>query len=99
MRDITNRKLLYAKGLLFLAAGLLAGGLLLLENSTPRTALLLALCVWCFARAYYFAFYVVEHYADPGFRFAGLWAFARYALSRRRQRLIGAHRPSNRGIE
>ena len=85
MRAITNPKLLYAKGLLFVAAGVLAGSVLVLDNPTPRTALLLGLCVWCFARAYYFAFYVVEHYADPGYRFAGLWSFARYALSRRQR--------------
>ena len=84
MRDLTDPKLLYAKGLLFVTAGLLAGGLLLLEHPTPKTALLLALSAWCFARAYYFAFYVIERYVDPGYRFAGLWSLARYLLRRRR---------------
>jgi hypothetical protein len=46
---------------------------------------LLALAVWCFCRFYYFAFYVIEHYVDPGFKFSGLWAFFRYAVSRRRK--------------
>ncbi len=32
------------------------------------------------APAYYFAFYVIEHYVDPGYRFAGLWSFVRYVL-------------------
>jgi hypothetical protein len=45
--------------------------------------LLLAIAVWCFARFYYFAFYVIEHYVDPGFRFSGLWSFARYVWSKR----------------
>jgi hypothetical protein len=45
--------------------------------------LLLALTIWCFARAYYFAFYVIQHYVDPGYRFAGLADFARYVLRKR----------------
>jgi hypothetical protein len=59
--------------------------LLLAESPSLRTAFLLALTVWASARAYYFAFYVVEHYADPNFRFAGLWDFGRYVLNGRRQ--------------
>jgi hypothetical protein len=35
------------------------------------------------APAYYFAFYVIEHYVDPGYRFAGLWSFVRYVLRKR----------------
>jgi hypothetical protein len=83
MGDITNPRLLYLKGGLFVFAGLLASGLLLVECPSLKVAALLAVAVWCFARAYYFAFYVVEHYADPGYRFAGLWSFARYAWTRR----------------
>lgn len=86
MRDITHPKLLYAKGLLLVAAGLLSAVLLLLERPTLRTALLLALSVWCFARAYYFAFYVIERYIDPGYRFAGLWSLARFVVRRRNGR-------------
>jgi MYXO-CTERM domain-containing protein len=51
--------------------------------------LLLATAVWCFARAYYFAFYVVQHYADPGYRFAGLFGFLVYAVRRRRRSRSG----------
>jgi hypothetical protein len=75
--------LLYLKGLLFLGLGLLASGLLIGEHPEWRTLALLAIAVWAFSRAYYFAFYVVEHYIDPGFRYAGLFAFFRYALHRR----------------
>lgn len=84
MADITNKRLLYCKGALFLAGGVLASALLLMECPSVKVALLLATAVWCFARAYYFAFYVIEHYVDPGYRFAGLWSFVRYALGRRR---------------
>jgi hypothetical protein len=57
---------------------------LLIESPTLQTVLLLAIAVWSFCRAYYFAFYVVEHYVDPGYKFAGLTDFARYALRRRK---------------
>ena len=82
MTDITHPKLIYAKGFLFLLGGLMASGLLLAERPTLRVTLLLAVAVWCFARFYYFAFYVIEHYVDPGYRFAGLWSFACYLCGR-----------------
>lgn len=63
--------------------GFMSGGLLLLDQPTVRSTILLAICVWAFCRAYYFAFYVVEHYVDPAFRFAGLVAFVRYLLSQK----------------
>jgi hypothetical protein len=85
MADITNPKLIYLKGFLFLLAGLLASLLLVLEHPEPRVVLLLVIAVWCFARFYYFAFYVIEHYVDPGYKFAGLGSFVLYLLRRRRR--------------
>ena len=79
--DIKNSRLLWVKGVLFLVLGLLAGGLLLADSPTMHTATLLAVAIWAFCRAYYFAFYVIEKYADPGFRYAGLFALARYICS------------------
>ena len=46
--------------------------------------LLLAVAIWSFCRFYYFAFYVIEHYVDPQFRFAGLISFAQYLWKHRR---------------
>jgi hypothetical protein len=80
--DITNPRLLYLKGFLFVICGALTAALILLEHPSWKLAGLLALTVWCFARAYYFAFYVIEHYVDPTFRFAGLWDFLCYAFRR-----------------
>jgi hypothetical protein len=56
MDDIRSPRLLYLKGLLFLARGCMAATILLLENPSAKVALLLGLAVWAFARAYYFAF-------------------------------------------
>jgi len=93
MADLRNPTVLYAKGLLFLAIGLLAAIGLLVEHASIRTFILLALCVWGFARAYYFAFYVIEHYIDGGYRFAGLVDFARYVAARRKRITSPSARP------
>lgn len=84
MNDLTNPTWIKLKGILFLFLGLLSGGLLLLERPTLKTALMLALTVWCFCRFYYFAFYVIEKYVDPSYRFSGLLSFFRYLLRAKR---------------
>ena len=86
MKDLTNPRLIKLKGLLFLMVGIASGALLILEQPNWRIALLLAICVWCFCRAYYFAFYVIEHYVDPSFRFSGLGAFILYLVHRPRSK-------------
>lgn len=83
MADLTNPRVIYVKGFLFLVAGLLASAVLILECPTAKVVLLLALAVWSFCRFYYFAFYVIGHYVDPSYRFAGLWDFVRYVIRRR----------------
>ena len=83
-RDLTSPAALYTKAGLFVALGLLSGGLLLWSAPSWLHAVLLAACVWGCCRAYYFAFYVVQNHADPGYRFAGLFDFARYLRRRRR---------------
>ena len=85
MRDLTNPRIIKLKGFLFLFCGLLAAGLLLFDRPNLRTFALLAICVWSFCRFYYFAFYVIEHYVDPSFRFAGLGSFFRYMLRKTRK--------------
>jgi type IV secretory pathway TrbD component len=85
MGDIKSPKLLYFKGFLFFALGVLAAVIVLLLYPDWRLAILLGVMVWAFARAYYFVFYVIEHYVDPQFRFAGLVDFAKYVARRRYQ--------------
>ncbi len=70
------------KGFLFLLLGIAAATLLVLEQPTAKVILLLALTVWCFCRAYYFAFYVIEKYVDPSYKFSGLVSFAKYMMRR-----------------
>jgi hypothetical protein len=83
MGNLKNPTLITAKGFLFLLMGFLAAGTLLLLHPDWRAAALLTLAVWSFSRFYYFAFYVIEHYVDPGYRFAGLGAFVMYLLRKR----------------
>ena len=72
------------KGGLFVLLGLVAVGLILLEHGDLKMVLLLAIAIWSFCRAYYFAFYVIEHYVDPTYRFAGLGSFFRYLWQTRK---------------
>ena len=88
MADLQNPRLMYLKAGLFLLGGLLASIEILLTLPTLRIALLLLIAVWCFARAYYFAFYVVEHFADPTYRFAGLGSFVSYLWRKRQERRV-----------
>lgn len=82
--DLTTRRAIFLKGWLFLFLGLFAVGSLLALHPGWTEAALLAVAVWAFCRWYYFAFYVVERYVDPSFRFAGLGSFVRYLWKSRR---------------
>lgn len=83
MTNIKNVRLIYLKGLMFLVSGCVAAGLLVFYSPSVRTAALLAICVWCFSRFYYFAFYVVQYYVDDRYRFAGLLSFFAYVFRER----------------
>jgi len=86
MRDLTNPTWIKAKGFLFLVLGLFSATLLFFERPSLRVAALLLLVVWSFCRFYYFAFYVLERYVDPTYRFSGLLSFARYLLGKQRRK-------------
>ncbi len=84
MADIKSPRLLYIKGALMLGVGILASllQLVFVEQWNTRAAVLHCIAIWGFCRAYYFAFYVIEHYIDPGYRYAGLIPFVKKMLSR-----------------
>lgn len=83
MKDLRDPRLIWCKGILFLLIGLVSAGLLWMELMTFKAALLLVLVIWAFCRAYYFAFYVLEKYVDPTFKFAGLGSLLAYLLRNR----------------
>ena len=86
MRDIKSPALLWTKMLLFLITGLLASATALVLFPSARLALLMAIAIWSFCRAYYFVFYVIEHYIDPTYRFAGLLSVLQYLRGHRKNR-------------
>jgi hypothetical protein len=83
MKDLTKPGMIKLKGGLFVVLGVISGALLIIQEPAFKTALLLALTVWSFCRAYYFAFYVIEHYVDPAYKFSGLWSFVKYMIKRK----------------
>ena len=78
MADLKNPRVIYLKGFLFLLLAIISCGLILYEFWNPRLVLLLAIAIWSSARFYYFTFYVIEHYVDPSYKFAGLGSFVMY---------------------
>jgi hypothetical protein len=86
MKDLRSPTWIKVKGILFLILGILAAVLLVLEQPTWKFAGLLSVAVWCFCRFYYFAFYVIEKYVDPGYKFSGLWSLAYYLIRSRRKK-------------
>jgi len=84
MSDLKDPRWMWCKAVLLLMIGLMAGSLVWIEAPSVRTLALLAVCVWGFCRAYYFVFYVIQHYIDPQYRFAGLLDFVRYLIGGRR---------------
>jgi len=83
-RDITNKKLIAVKGVLFLLLGILSGGLLILDKPTITTFILLLITIWGFARFYYFMFYVITNYIDSDYKYSGIISFVRYWFSKRK---------------
>lgn len=83
MKDLSDPFWIKFKAVLFLVLGAMTAGLILLEHPSFKLAALLTLVIWSFCRFYYFAFYVIQHYVDPGYRFSGLWSFAKYWWSGR----------------
>lgn len=83
MSDLRDPRLLWLKFGLFIVVGLLASGIALALYPSLQLAGLLVVAIWAFCRAYYFAFYVIEHYIDPKYRFAGLGSLILYALRNR----------------
>jgi hypothetical protein len=84
MADLKSKRLIIAKGFLFLLAGVLCLCIIFMEHPDLRLAVLIGLSIWCFARFYYFAFYVIQRYVDDRYRYAGLFSFAAYLLQNRK---------------
>jgi hypothetical protein len=89
MTDITSKKLIVLKGILFLFIMIGSSTVILIKHATPAEMLALCVLVWASARFYYFLFYVLERYVDPSLRYSGILNLLS-ALLRRRNRKRGA---------
>ena len=78
MGDIKSPRLLLIKALLFLLSGIMAGAALLLDHFSWTNLFLLLIVIFSFSRFYYFCFYVIEHYIDSTYKFAGLTSVIAY---------------------
>lgn len=81
--DIKSKRLIHIKGWLFLVVGVSATAVIIFETQSLKTTFLLAMAVWGFCRFYYYLFYVIEKYTDPGFRYSGLWSFIKHRAMRK----------------
>jgi hypothetical protein len=78
MRELRDVRWIKLKAALFVCAGVLAVALLITDRPTLREIFLLVVVIWAFCRAYYFAFYVLERYVDPSYKFSGLASLVRH---------------------
>ena len=69
---------MYLKAVLFVFIGCVCFALVLMEIPNLKVVVYLLLMIWAFCRAYYFAFYVIEKYVDPTYKFSGLFDFLKY---------------------
>jgi hypothetical protein len=84
MRHLTSPLLIHVKAALFLVLGAMSAGLIVLICPRLEVVALLGVTIWAFARFYFYAFYVVERFVDPGFRYSGLVSLAAYLARRAR---------------
>lgn len=73
MGDLTSKRVIIIKGWLFFAIAVIAA--LLIVQRSPRvvTVILVGTLAWSSCRFYFFLFYVLERYVDPGMKYRGVW--------------------------
>lgn len=81
--DIHQPWLLKLKGLLFLLLGILSAIAVLTQTPSYTSFFWYVISIWAFCRFYYFAFYVLHTYADPNFKYSGLWSLIVYLIKKK----------------
>lgn len=72
MINLTSKKWIIIKGILFFVIAVSVTILILVETPSIKSAMLLVLLIWSACRFYYFLFYVLEHYVDSTMRYTGV---------------------------
>jgi ABC-type polysaccharide transport system permease subunit len=84
--NLTSKRWIVAKGILFAMLALLAGGqIVLLDLAKWQRGVMLVICVWAACRFYYFLFHVLHAYVDPSLPSAGIMDLAKHLLAKRRR--------------
>jgi hypothetical protein len=83
MNNLLSPRWKVVKAVLFVVIALLSAAILVAQAPTWTTVACVAALAWAASRAYYFAFYVIERYIDPSFRFAGLGSALTWLWRRR----------------
>lgn len=84
-RDLTDRRWIILKGMLFSIIVVLSGAQIVIEDDVGRRFLLLPICIWAACRFYYFLFYVLERYVGVEGRYAGICDLCCRLWARRRE--------------
>ncbi|MEK7953614.1 hypothetical protein [Luteolibacter soli] len=83
--DLTSKRWIVAKGILFALLAVLSGGLIIfVELPAFHRAVLLGICVWAACRFYYFLFHVLHAYVDPTLPSAGVMDLVKHLMTKRR---------------
>lgn len=93
MVDLKNKRVIVAKGLLFLLMIAFAAGAIFCLAPGWQTLVLLAALIWASARFYYFLFYVLHTYVDSRYKYAGLLALAKSILRKNNEDAHGGVKP------
>lgn len=73
MGDLTSKRIIVAKGWMFLAIAAMSACLIVQRSPNIVTAILVGALVWSSCRFYYFLFHVLEKYVDPEMKYRGVW--------------------------
>lgn len=83
--DLTSKRWIIAKGILFALLTTLAGVLIVFADLlTWQRAVVLAICLWAACRFYYSLFHVLHAYVDPSLPSTGVINLVKRLAARRR---------------
>ncbi len=83
--DLTSKRWIVAKGILFALLAAMSGALIIfVELPRVQRGVLLAICVWAACRFYYFLFHVLHAYVNPTLPSAGLLDLLKHLRTKRR---------------
>jgi len=86
MGDLKRPGLMYFKASLFVVIAVCSSAILIFRDPALETAVLIALIIWSSSRAYYFMFYVIEHYIDGEYMFSGVGSFIKHVIGKKKKR-------------